>query len=189
MFGLHQLAPHQLVGRDRLNVELDVLLRQPRAQRLEIVGKVVEDSQVRSQRVYRHARVGRERAQVLHHLGLHRNLILGQRIERVDDDGGDVARGSGRIFGAIGEDARRDRLACRLGGSPGANAEPSNLKNATGCGLPFCTMAISLWLEIGDRLTSLVGRNNRELNQRRSGPENRDGFLLRGKASWPQRSQ
>ena len=52
VFGFHQLAPHQLVCRDRLHVELDVLLGEPRAQRFEIVGEVVEDPEVRSQGIH-----------------------------------------------------------------------------------------------------------------------------------------
>ena len=35
VLGFHQLAAHELVGRDRLNVELDVVFGEPRPQRLE----------------------------------------------------------------------------------------------------------------------------------------------------------
>ena len=180
VLGFHQLAPNQLVGRDRLNVELDVVLREPRAQRFEIVGEIVEDAQVRSQRIHRDARVRRERAQVLHHLRLHRHLIFGQRVERVDDDRRDVARRPGKYSdrlvkmpGAIGS-------RCRLDGAR-SEREPSNLKNATGCGLPFCTIVISFWLRSVTGWPSLIGRDNRELDQRRSGTENRRRFLRRPK--------
>src|SRR4029450_12543050 len=99
VLGFHQLAANQLVGGNRLNIQLDVVLREAGPKRVEIVGEIVENSQARSQRIYRDPRIRRERAQVLHDLSLHRHLIFGQRIERVDDDRGDVARRSGKILG------------------------------------------------------------------------------------------
>ena len=172
VFGLHQLPPDQLVSRDRLNVELDVVFGEPRAQRFEIVGEIVEDAQVRSQRIHRHARVGRERAEVLHHLRLHRNLVFGQRVERVDDDGRDVARRAGRIFGTVGEKAGRDRLALRF---DGIRTERRAFESEERDRLRLSVLHDGdfVLLEIGNRLASLIGRDYRELDQRGSGTENR----------------
>ena len=98
VLGLLQLPAIELVSGHRLHVELNVVLRQPLAQRVEIVGEVVKDAEVRSEHVHRHARVRRERAQVLHDMRLHLHLIFGQRIERVDDDRGDGPRRPGEVL-------------------------------------------------------------------------------------------
>ena len=175
MLGFHQLPALQLVRGDRLNVELDVVLREPRAQRFEIVGEVVEDPQIRSQGVDRDARVGRKRAEVLHHLRLHRNLILGQRVQRVDDDRGDVARRPWRVLGTVGEEAWRDRFAHVFDGV-GTECRTLEPEERDRLWLPVLQNRDLVLLEIGHGLTSLIGRDNREFNQRRAGPEDRRGL-------------
>ncbi len=58
--------------------------------------------------VERHARIRCDGAQVLQDLSAHRQLVLRRRVQRVDDDGGDVARRAVRILRAVGEHPFRE---------------------------------------------------------------------------------
>ena len=86
--------------------------------------------------------------------------------------------GPGAYSERFGEDAWRDRLALRLGG---VRRERRSLESEERDRLRLAVLhdrdfALA---EIGDRLALLIGRDNRELHQRRSGAEDR-----RGLAGW-----
>ena len=118
--------PDLLVGRDRLNVELDVVLGEPRAQRVEIVVKSCRTRRFEPS-AYTATRVFGASARNTASPAPSPRLILWHRIEGIETIAVTLRAGPGeystrlvKIPGAI--DSRWGSTAS------GANADPSNLK-------------------------------------------------------------
>ena len=177
-FLLHQT--HPFVRRGWLDVVFDLRFRKSGAQRFEVVGEVVNHLETLPHGVDGDTGVRGERAEIPHHLRLHRHLIFRKRIQRVDHDRRDVARRAGKILRPVREKAGRYRLGLRL---CRAWSERRALETEE---RHFARLAALhdgdlVFFQVGNGVSLLVRRDHGELDERRSRTKDRRGFLLGGK--------
>ncbi len=152
MLRLELLESNELIWREALDVVVDVRLRKARPQRFQVVAEVVQDFHIRAGEVNRNAGVRREGAEISHHLRSDGHLILGQRIEGVEHDGGDIPGRPWSIFGAIAEDSLADRLTrfFRLDSCCERGAiEPEKFDSARFAALDYFDFVL---FQVGDRI-------------------------------------
>jgi hypothetical protein len=172
----------ELLGLDDRAAEVGLVLQRhgqhglldPLAERIGVVGEVVQDADARAEVEDGDAGARRQRFEVAGRRGADAHVLQRRRVELVQHEGRDVARRPRTEVRAIAEHAGRQRENGRLDGRFAVVLEERD-----GPGLAVVLNGEVLRPQIGDRLAFLVERGHGQLPQPRRGPKGRRLILCR----------
>jgi len=166
VLGFHLLDPNGLIWRKRGDVLLHRHGRNARAKSVDVSREIMKHAETLSGGVDRHPRVRRQRAQVTHYRSPNGGLVLRHRVQRIDDDCGDISRRARRIFRPVRENARRDRFARRFHGRrAGRECRAFESEEIDRTRLAAIDDLDFILPQIDDRLSVAIGRDDGELHQ------------------------